>query len=125
MNKVFVLTKDPLFLDSLTQFTRKNEDILAVTFSNNLEMLNRFLSDYAPLVILDIDLVKKDTFHMIQILHSIHRKTKIVLVVSTDDMPICTASLAYGVLSYQIKPVSPQSISELITKISQISIPPN
>jgi response regulator of citrate/malate metabolism len=54
---------------------------------------------------------------MIQVLKNINGDSKIVLVLSPENMPICSAALSLGVLSYQIKPLSPENVTEIISSI--------
>ena len=96
-----------------------------LTFSNSLELIDYFLKNYAQLVVLDIDLLGEETHKMIEVLRSIQKETKIVLILSEQYMSICSANLSMGVLSYQMKPVSVNAAVKLITSVLQTSLTHN
>jgi len=117
MQNILVFSADvELFLD-VEESLKKNQEIQILLFQHSLELINHFLSHYSPLVILDIDILKNEIFEMIQVLKNIHANLKIVLILSQENMPICSAALSLGVLSYQIKPLSTSNVTEIISSI--------
>lgn len=117
MQKILIFSADvELFLE-VEESLRKNEEIEFFLFQHSLELVNHFLSYFSPLVILDIDLLKNEILEMIQVLRNIHPNSKIVLTLSPENMPICSAALSLGVMSYQIKPLSAANVTEIISSI--------
>jgi response regulator of citrate/malate metabolism len=117
MQKILIFSADvELFLE-VEESLRKNEEIEFFLFQHSLELVNHFLSYFSPLVILDIDLLKNEILEMIQVLRNIHPNSKIVLILSPENMPICSAALSLGVMSYQIKPLSAANVTEIISSI--------
>ncbi|MEJ2052060.1 MAG: response regulator [Calditrichota bacterium] len=122
MNRILVLTTDQDLFSVVEDSLNKLEKVEIKTFDHSLELVNHYLSHYASLIILDIDLLKHETFQMIQVLRSIHAQTKIVLFLSPENMPICSSALSIGVLSYQIKPISEEKLVEIIASLLQITV---
>ena len=122
MNRILVLTTDQDLFSVVEDSLNKLEKVEIKTFDHSLELVNHYLSHYASLIILDIDLLKHETFQMIQVLRSIHAQTKIVLFLSPENMPICSSALSMGVLSYQIKPISEEKLVEIIASLLQITV---
>lgn len=122
MNRILVLTTDQDLFSVVEDSLNKLEKVEIKTFDHSLELLNHYLSHYASLIILDIDLLKHETFQMIQVLRSIHAQTRIVLFLSPENMPICSSALSMGVLCYQIKPISQEKLVEIIASLLQITV---
>ncbi len=122
MNRILVLTADEDLFSVVEDSLNNLEKVEIQTFENSLELVNHYLSHYASLIILDIDLLKHEIFQMIQVLRSIHVQTKIVLFLSPENMPLCSSALSMGVLSYQIKPISEVKLAEIIASILQIPV---
>jgi response regulator of citrate/malate metabolism len=117
MQKILVFSADvELFLD-VKESLEKNKKTEILLFQHSLELVNHFLSHYSPLVILDIDLLKNEIFEMIQVLKNIHVDAKIVLILSPENMPICSSVLSLGVVSYQLKPLTSGNVTEIISSI--------
>jgi response regulator of citrate/malate metabolism len=122
MQKILVFSKDvELFLE-VEESLKKNDKIEFLLFQHSLELVNHFLSYYASLVILDIDLLKNEILEMIQVLRNIHTNSRIILILSPENMPICSEALSLGVVSYQIKPLSSKNVTELISSVLHATI---
>ena len=122
MQKILVFSADVELFFEVEESLKKNQDIEFLLFQHSLELVNHFLSYYASLVILDIDLLKNEILEMIQVLRNIHANSRIVLILSQENMPICSAALSLGVLSYQIKPLSSNNVTELVSSILRVPI---
>lgn len=122
MNRVLALTQEFHFFSDVEEAVQKKSEVEILTFSNSLELINHFLKNYAQLVILDIDILGNEILKMIHVLRSIHRGAKIVLILSSENMSICSSALTAGVLSYQVKPVSVKNAADLIISVIQVSI---
>lgn len=125
MNHVLALTREDQLFQKVAEFIEENKTTEILTFSNSLELIDYFLKNYAQLVVLDIDLLGDETHKMIEVLRSIQKETKIVLILSEKYMAICSATLSMGVLSYQMKPVSVSNAVKLITSVLQTSLTHN
>ncbi|MBN2365636.1 MAG: DNA-binding response regulator [Calditrichaeota bacterium] len=122
MLRISVLSEeDPLFSE-IEKKINQNDSIDIQIFQHNLELINHFLSHYASLVILDVDLLKNEILEMIQVLKSIHPDCKIVLFLSPENMSFCSAALSLGVISYQLKPLSVKAVVDFITSLLNITI---
>ena len=122
MNQVLILAEDQNPFEQIAKDIQNLDHFEVHVFQNNLELINYFLTNYAQLVILDLDLLKGETFEMVQILRSLHPESKIVLFLSPENMPICSEALSLGVLSYQVKPVSRNRILEIIDSALHLGI---
>jgi len=123
MNQILVLSEDQDYFSNISKTIQSLDHFEIHIFKNNLELINYSLTNYSQLVILDLDILKSETFEMIQILRSLHSDTKIALFLSSENMPICSEVLSFGLLSYQIKPVSTESTLKIISSTFQIEIP--
>lgn len=117
MQKILIFSADVALFLEVEESLKKNEEIEFFLFQHSLELVNHFLSYFSPLVILDIDLLKNEIQEMIQVLRNIHPNSKIVLILSSENMPVCSAALSLGVVSYQIKPLSVANVTEIISSI--------
>lgn len=122
MKRVLVLSLEKQFFDTVQNQLSQFAPVEIKTFSNCLDLMDQFLSRYACLVILDIDLVQKNIIKLIRILRAMHREAKIILLLSRENMSFCSAALSLGVTSYQIKPVSMKSTCEIVGTTLQLPV---
>lgn len=122
MYNVLILTDDANFYKEVEKKINGIKKIKFHTFHHGLELINFFLTNYAQLVILDIDVLQNEIIEMIQVLRTIHKETKILLLLSPVNMPLCSNALSLGISSYQIKPISQENVTELITTLLHTSI---
>jgi response regulator of citrate/malate metabolism len=122
MNQALILTEDKDYFSEIIKNVQNVNNFEVHIFHNSLELINYFLTNYAQLVILDLDLLKNETFEMVQILRSLHTDIKIVLFLSPKYMPICSETLSLGVLTYQVKPVPRERTLEIIGSTFHIDI---
>lgn len=122
MYNVLILTNDANFYKEVEKKISGINRIKFHTFDHGLELINFFLTNYAQLVILDIDVLQNEILEMIQVLRTIHKETKILLLLSPVNMPLCSNALTLGISSYQIKPISQENVIELITTLLNTSL---
>ena len=122
MNQALILTEEKEYFSGIIKNVQNVNDFEIHIFDNSLELINYFLTNYAQLVILDLDLLQNETFEMVQILRSLHSDSKIVLFLSPKYMPICSETLSLGVLSYQVKPVHQERTIEIINSALHLNI---
>jgi DNA-binding NtrC family response regulator len=122
MYKLLVLSEEENLFSEVEENVQHNDSLEVRTFRHSLEMINYFLSHYASLIILDVDLLKSELLEMIQVLKSIHGEVRIILFLSPENMPLCSSAISLGILSYQIKPVSPETVMDIISSVLQIPI---
>ncbi len=125
MERVLVLSLEKEFFNSVQTNLSEYAPVEVKTFTNCLDLMEQFLARYTCLVILDIDLVQQNVIKLIRILRAIQRETKIILLLSRDNMSFCSAALSLGVISYQIKPISLKSTCEIIGTTLQLPIKHN
>jgi len=122
MYKILVLTSEVDLFEDVEESLKKDEEVEIILFQHSLKLINHFLTYYAPLVILDIDFLKNEILEMIQVLKNIHPNTKIILILSPENMPICLTALSQGVVSYQVKPISSSNAAAIISSILHSTI---
>ncbi len=125
MHRVIVLTQDKDFYLEVEEHLKDGFTIELHTFDHGLELVNYFLTNYSQLVILDIDIIKEEIINLIEIIRTIHQDAKILLLLSPENMPLCSSALSIGVSSYQLKPLSVKRVLELITTLLQIQATPD
>jgi response regulator of citrate/malate metabolism len=121
MNQILALTCEKRVIKEIDKEIQSDYQTDILTFEHTLELIHYFLTNYAQLVILDIDVLKQEVLEMIQIIRSIHREAKIVLFSSPENMSICSSAVTLGISSYQLKPLSTESICNVITSILKSS----
>jgi response regulator of citrate/malate metabolism len=117
MNKVLVLSQDKYLFQKVEGEIESKDSIRLYTFSNSLDLIKYYLANYAALILLDADMVKNDVLKLIEIIHDINQQAKLILLLSPENMSLCSAALSLGILSYQVKPVSAESMVELIFSV--------
>jgi DNA-binding NtrC family response regulator len=119
MNKVLVLSQDKTLFQRVEGEIVSKDSIRLYTFTNSLDLIKYYLANYASLILLDADIVKSDVLKLIEIIHNINQEAKLILLISPENMSICSSALSLGILSYQVKPVSPENMVELIFSVLQ------
>jgi DNA-binding NtrC family response regulator len=119
MNKVLVLSQDKTLFQRVEGEIVSKDSIRLYTFTNSLDLIKYYLANYASLILLDADIVKSDILKLIEIIHNINQEAKLILLISPENMSICSSALSLGILSYQVKPVSPENMVELIFSVLQ------
>ncbi len=122
MKSILALTLDNKLISEMNSTFAKKRVAEVRTFSESLELIDYFLKQYVPLIVLDIDVLKEKVLHLIRILRSIHRETQFILVLSSKNMQICSAALSQGVVSYQVKPISTENMLEVVASTLKIPI---
>jgi DNA-binding NtrC family response regulator len=123
MNQILVLTQETEISLEIERNLKTLGSLKIYTFSNSLELINHYLTNYASLIILDCDILKNDILPLIQSLQSINQNAKIIILLSQAQMKVCSSVLSLGILSYQIKPVNITNIVEIITSVLKTSTP--
>lgn len=122
MKSILALTLDIRLTSEMKQTFEERSVVKVITFTESLALIDYSLQQYVPLIVLDIDVLKEKVFHLIRILRSIHRETQFILVLSSENMQICSAALSQGVVSYQVKPVSTENMLEVVASTLKIPI---
>ena len=117
MNKVLVLSQDKYLFQKVEGEIESKDSIHLYTFSNSLDLIKYYLANHASLILLDADIVKSDVLKLIEIIHDINQQAKLILLFSPENMSLCSTALSLGILSYQVKPVSAESMVELIFSV--------
>ena len=122
MERILALTTEKDLFTGIQEKIQDNADIDIKTCIDNLNLIEKFVSQHTELVILDIDLLKEKVIKLINILRSINKNLKIILILSNDKMSICSGALSLGVVSYLIKPISINNLAKIISATLKVSI---
>ncbi|GAB4366001.1 MAG: hypothetical protein Kow0042_05590 [Calditrichia bacterium] len=114
MKYLYLLTTEENVSNKIEKALAQGGEVMVYTYTDSLDLIDHFLHRFAPLVILDIDLVKEDVIKLMQIIRSIRKDVKFLLILSVENMHVCSAALAQGVVSYQIKPLSIENLIHVI-----------
>ncbi len=117
MNKVLVLSQDKTLFQQVEGEIVSKDSIRLYTFANSLDLIKYYLANYASLILLDADIVKSDVLKLIEIIHNINHEAKLILLVSPENISLCSSALSLGILSYQVKPVSTENMVDLIYSV--------
>jgi len=112
-----VLSQDKYLFQKVEGEIESKDSIHLYTFSNSLDLIKYYLANHASLILLDADIVKSDVLKLIEIIHDINQQAKLILLLSPENMSLCSTALSLGILSYQVKPVSAESMVELIFSV--------
>lgn len=119
MNRILALSKEKKLFSEIQTGLNKNIPLELITFPDTLNLIEKYVSIHIQLVILDIDLLNGQLVKLINILRSINKNVKIILISSKDKLPVCSKALSLGILSYLLKPVSVTSLTNLILSSMQ------
>ncbi len=111
MNRIFALTAETAVFEEVEM---AQEDIEVRTFDEPLAFLEAFLTLHSQIAVLDIDLLQAKSEPMIHIIRHINKKTPLVVILSKENMPICLSVFSLGIVSYLIKPLSPENLGTLL-----------
>ena len=114
MHRVFVLAEETDLYETIQRNFGENEEIKIRVFQDSLDLLEMISTMIPDLLILDIDILKEQVIKLMHILKSVIQKPQIILVLSQDKMSICSSAFSEGVVSYLVKPVSPDNIWDII-----------
>jgi len=124
MERILALTNEKDLFYGIQEKIKDKTNIDIKTCIDNLNLIEKFVSQHTELVILDIDLLNDRVIKLINILRSINKSLKIILILSNDKMSICSHALSLGVVSYLIKPISIDNLTKIITATLKINIQP-
>lgn len=122
MERVLALTTEKELFEQIQERFEEQTAIDIKTYIDNLNLIEKFISQHTELVVLDIDLLNETVIRLINILRTINKNLKIILILSSDKMPICSQALSLGVVSYLIKPVSIENLSRIISATLRIKL---
>jgi response regulator of citrate/malate metabolism len=122
MERVLVLTEDEQLFFKLKKKFREGPEIQIVTCTDSLNLIENYTSQHSELVILDIDMIKTGVGKLINILRSIKKNVQFILILSKENMSICSDVLSLGVVSYLIKPVSIDNLGKIVLATLKIKI---
>ncbi|GAB4338471.1 MAG: hypothetical protein Kow0037_22520 [Calditrichia bacterium] len=98
----------------------KSKELRLYVYSDVLELVEFLLNRFCDLVILDVDMFKEKTVQLVRLINRLHSNVRVILLSDQENMSYCSAALSYGVMSYQIKPITPYSLIHLISNSIQL-----
>ena len=123
MHRILALTTEMKTIEKIKDALSKTQKIEIMSFSNTLDLIDSFQNFHSNLVILDIDFLKTEVTKLIKLLRTSKSDFKVVLMLSAENMAICSNALSVGVVSYLIKPISISNAMDIIC--SALNIPIN
>jgi DNA-binding NtrC family response regulator len=121
MKRVLAFTKEKESFERVEEMMKADGDIEIKIYSDALFFIEHLLSLHAEIAILDVDVLKKQTARMIQIIRLISPNLPVVLILSQENMAICLAVFSSGLGAYLIKPIIPENIRDLIISTLKIN----
>lgn len=120
MDNILVLTNETDLFVKIQKKVEEVNEVQITTCDDNLNLVEKFISQHTELVILDIDILKERVVKLINILRTMKKNLQIILILSPENMSICSNALSLGVVSYLIKPVSMDNLHKIITATLKI-----
>ena len=115
MDRILILSTEIDLLEKIQEKFEEAGEIQITACDDSLNLMERFVSQHAELVVLDIDMLKEGVVKLINILRTMKKNLQIILMLSQANMAICSEALSLGVVSYLIKPVSMDNLYKIIT----------
>ena len=125
MQNVVLLVEDQSQFEEIGKQLMKEHDLRFHFFGNCLQFIEFVISNYADLVIIDLSIVKDRINYLIRILKRLQSDIRIILLLSKEQVKHCSDILTLGVLSFQIKPISPDTAMQIIASTLNIRYPLN
>lgn len=118
MFRVLALTEENGLYAGVRDFVKKDRgDIGIITYSSTVDLLEKFSAVHTDLVILDVDILDDQALKLINILRSIKKDSRIMLILSKDKMAICSAAFSLGIVSYLVKPITTENLYDIIASV--------
>lgn len=114
MNRILALTKEKELIREIERVVLEDVSVDIETYTDMLEFIENLHTRFTQLVILDIDLLLEKIIKLISVIRSIRKDCKIILILSQENMAICSSALQMGIVSYMIKPVSVLNVYNII-----------
>ncbi len=106
MYRILALTYEKSLIDGIEKTLLNDINVEVKVSSDILDVLQNVQQKYTHLVILDIDMLFDGVNKLIDIIRAIQKDCKVILILSSENMSICSSALTQGLVSYLIKPLS-------------------
>ncbi|NIW99649.1 MAG: response regulator [Phycisphaerae bacterium] len=120
MQRILVLTDEKRKFTDLENMLKESGEVVLNTFTDSLDLLEKFLTLHSELIILDVDLLNGKVINLMNILRSIKKDFPIVLLLSKEKMSICSKAFSLGIVLYLIKPVTANNIYDIVSSTLHI-----
>lgn len=116
--KVHLADDHEIVVDAIRAVLSAQNDIEVVGFSlNGEEVLNWYKTNYADILVLDINMPVKDGVQVLRDMSSMQRKPGVIVLSSYDDVKLIKEVLKLGARGYIPKKMAGQFIGEAIHKV--------
>ena len=115
MDRILILSTEIDLFEKIQEKFEEADEMQITACDDSLNLMEKFVSQHAELVVLDIDMLKEGVVKLINILRTMKKNLQIILMLSQANMAICSEALSLGVVSYLIKPVSTDNLYKIIT----------
>ncbi len=116
--KVHLADDHEIVVDAIKAVLSAQNDIEVVGFSlNGEEVLNWYKTNYADILVLDINMPIKDGIQVLRDMSAMQRKPGVIVLSSYDDVKLIKEVLKLGARGYIPKKMAGQFIGEAIHKV--------
>lgn len=116
--KVHLADDHEIVIDAIKAVLSAQNDIEVVGFSlNGEEVLNWYKTNYADILVLDINMPVKDGIQVLHEMSALQRKPSIIVLSSYDDVKLIKEVLKLGARGYIPKKMAGQFIGDAIHKV--------
>ncbi len=116
--KVHLADDHEIVVDAIRAVLSAQNDIEVVGFSlNGEEVLNWYKTNYADILVLDINMPIKDGIQVLQEMSAMQRKPGVIVLSSYDDVKLIKEVLKLGARGFIPKKMAGQFIGEAIYKV--------
>lgn len=124
--RILSLTDDRDLISRIEQEISRYEKVEILVVDDGLELVEEQAIRRTSVIILDADLLQDRLNRLITILRTVDSHCKIVLFLSSENLPLCEKALPLGMVSYFFKPVPVTNAATLVcSSLNILTAKPN
>ena len=119
--RILALTNEKELIAQIEEEINSHSSVEILVASDGLELVEEQAIRRTSVILLDADLIQERIVRLATILRTVDSHCKIVLFLSSENLPLCEKILPMGMIWYFIKPVPVSNAANLI--LSCLNIP--
>ncbi len=120
--RILALTNEKELIAQIEEEIKRHSPVEILVVSDGLELVEEQAIRRTSVILLDADLLQERLIRLATILRNIDSHCKIVLFLSSENLPLCEKVLPMGMVWYFTKPVPVSNAANLILSCLNISI---
>ena len=120
--RLLSLTDDRTLIAQLQQEINRHANIEILVADDGLQLVEEQAIRRTSIILLDADLLQERLLRLITILRTVDSHCKIVLLLSSENLPLCEQVLPLGMIWYFFKPIPVENAANLICSFLNIPV---